>query len=183
MYDLTSRTSIRAGSAGLLSGLLVTFSRILSDAAEAVAHVLFYSPGLVFGLLVIAPTCARLASSRFRGGILALWATASYAASVYLAMVVHDAASTVVACALAGVFGVALVVALPAAMSTVRPSYRGLIRAVIFGALGGGTIGFAIEAGGEPYQLAMVAGYTVWQWGVGVSVFASVEPGRPEVAG
>lgn len=146
--------------------LLAALSGVLSYAACYVAGWgTSWGAGIVFGLLVLAPTRRDVPGFL---GLLAL-SIAVYRAAVWLA--VRLAADTpvpdFVACGLAGVLGAAVLSLGTAAFVGAGVARRALALAMVWGLAGGLLIGWAVVAPDEsPAQkILLLAGFVVWQVG------------------
>lgn len=174
MNALTSRTSLRAAISGTLSGLVLVYFGPLVGGPRVLEDLLWYSPGLVFGVFVVAPACSSTPQLHLRRAILACWSAAAYFAAVLVATNTYEELTIPGACALAGLAGAALVTLLPAAMNVVRPAPVRLLRAGLLAPSAGALIGLGMDHG-DWYEPATLVGYFLWQWGIGVSLFAPRE--------
>jgi hypothetical protein len=147
-------------AAALVSGVLSWAAIFLPESAGT-----RWGAGVLFGLLVLAPTRRDPAQ---RVALIAVSALV-YRIAVWIAQELHTEAGWpgVVACALAGVAGVLMLAFGASAASRTLPSLREIAKAALPGVAGGALIGLAVGATDESIaqHALLIGGYVTWQVG------------------
>ena len=161
---------------GLLSYLAVSpLPALLPEAPMFVDELLFYSPGALFGALVLVPVVWNEPRRRLRAPLLILASALAYFAATHVALTISDESSLIAGCAIAGMLGAMLIALATHTISGHRFSGPELTRATVLGASGGILIGCGIHFE-EAAGLFLFAGFVTWHWGVSVGLFAPGEP-------
>lgn len=162
---------------GILSYVAVSPAPVLfSDMPMFVDELLFYSPGFLFGALVLVPAVWNEPRRRLRAPLLVLASTLAYFAATHVALTISDQSSLIVACGIAGMLGAVLVALATHAVTGRHLAGPELTRATVLGACGGTLIGCGMHFE-QMTGLFLFAGFVIWHWGVSVGLFA---PGEPE---
>lgn len=154
---------------GVLSFAMVWISGDRPDWLPVPDDLLRFSPGLIFGLLVLVGQTAALPGRWLRAIAVVACTTLIYFLMVRLANTIVDSdRSALVACGIAGGLG-ALLTALSIRLLLARElSLLALVMAFVLGTLGGSLIGQAIVTSevDSIVQLLVLSGFLLWQGGV-----------------
>ncbi|MGH8455028.1 MAG: hypothetical protein ACRES4_10480 [Nevskiales bacterium] len=169
-----------AAFSGLLSYGLISLAGNVPVWLPVPADVFRYAPGLLFGALVLQ--MGTQGSGRRIALVLAsglIWYLTFKAAGH---LVMEYQASTLLACGVAGGLGAWLVSLVVRLLKPRRLSLLAMLMAFVTGTLGGCMIGQALL---QPElfvldQLLLVAGFVVWQLGVGGAMLLVDELGENE---
>jgi hypothetical protein len=176
----SKRVIVMAGLSGVLTYALVWLAGNMPEGLPLPAELFRYAPGFVFGAMVMLPATSGIA--RRIELVLAcgvIWFLMFRLASK---LVVDYDQSTLLACGVAGGLGAWLVSLTVKLVLPRRLSLLAMLMAFVAGILGGSLIGQGLLEPDESPLLfvLMVAGFVVWQAGVGGSLLLVDELGEHE---
>jgi hypothetical protein len=182
-----SRRVLVCGSlSGAVSFGLVWLAGNLPEGVPLPEDVVRYSPGVVFALLLVLPMMTVANGRLFRLLLVAALSTVIYFLMVKLAshIVVEFEKQAVAACGIAGGLGAILTAAVVRALASRQLSLLAVLIGFVTGSLGGALIGQELLTPENEFmmQFLVLAGFVVWQVGVGFALFVVDPMGLDEVA-
>lgn len=176
----SSRVLLMATLSGLLSYVLLMLAGNLPEWLPLPAELFRYAPGIVFGLLVL-----QIGSSRgLRRALIVICCGSIWYLMYEMAgsLVADFHQPTLLACGLAGGLGACLVSLVVRLLKPRRLSLLAMLMAFVAGTLGGCLIGEGVMDSELTLvaQLLLVAGFVLWQAGVGGSMLLVDELGEHE---
>lgn len=174
---------IVAAASGLISYGLILLAGNLPDWLPLPEAIFRYAPGFLFGALVLqvgTPSLTRRVGIVLGSGL--VWVLMFHLASQ---MVTRHEQSTVLACGVAGGLAAWLVASLIYLIKPKRLSLLSMLMSFVAGTLGGCLIGQGLLESGDSLLLdvLLIAGFMLWQIGVGGSLLLVDELGAHDYRG